>query len=332
MIKVVFFQRKPLPIHKSIEFIFEDVRQRLAGRIFSVKKVFSFYSKGIVDRLQIMVEAYKNQGDINHITGDVHFAAILLNKKKTILTIHDCGMLASSSGIKHFLFKFFWFTYPLKKCNLVTVVSETTKKELIKYTNCSSDKIHVIPVAVSSLFVYEPKPFNHIKPVILQFCTTPNKNTERVIVALKGIACDLLIIGKLTSSQKELLKQTNINYKNVENISEKELVEHYKSSDMLSFVSTYEGFGMPIIEAQATGRPVITSNISSMPEIAGKAACLVNPYNIDEIRNGILKIINDTAYRQELINEGLKNCRRFEGDTIANEYLQLYKTMTGIDK
>ena len=72
---------------------------------------------------------------------------------------------------------------------------------------------------------------------------------------------------------------------------------------MLTFVSTYEGFGLPILESQATGRPVVTSNVSSMPEVAGDAACLVNPYDADSIREGILRVINDDAYRKDLMGE-----------------------------
>ena len=95
--------------------------------------------------------------------------------------------------------------------------------------------------------------------------------------------------------------------------------------DMVIFVSLIEGFGLPIIEAQATGRPVVTSNISAMPETAGDGACLVDPYNIKDIRKGVLKVINDTDYRNSLINHGIKNVNRFLPEVIAAYYLTLYK-------
>src|SRR5918998_1764712 len=109
-IMVVFFQRKPLPIHKSLEYIFEDVRSRMPEYIQPVVKVFRFYSKGIWQRLYIMWEAYRNQADVNHVTGDVHFSAILLKREKTLLTVLDCGMLSGSTGIRHMFLKYFWFT------------------------------------------------------------------------------------------------------------------------------------------------------------------------------------------------------------------------------
>ncbi|MBX3256520.1 MAG: glycosyltransferase family 4 protein [Chitinophagaceae bacterium] len=325
MITVVFFQRKPLAIHKSIEFIFEDIRQRLTGQVDPAKKIFSFYSKGIISRLKIIYEAYRNQGDINHVTGDIHFAAILLKKKKTILTIHDCGMLTQTKGIKRMVLQFFWFTLPLRKCCCITVVSHTTRNELLKYVNYPEKNIHVIPVPISGKFVYTPRCFNAERPTVLQYCTTPNKNALQVVRALKDIPCELILVGGIDDALLEELQKSGIPYTNYNNIPLDDLVELYKKCDLLCFASTYEGFGMPIVEAQAVGRPVIAGNLSSMPEVAGDGACLVDPFNITDIRNGVLKVINNESYREGLIQKGLENCRRFNADAIAGQYLALYK-------
>ena len=327
ILRVVYFQRKPYDFHKSIEFIFDDVRQRLAGKINPVKKVVSWYSKGILDRVKIIQEAKHSQGDINHITGDIHFAAIGLDKNKTILTVHDCGMLAASSGIKHALLKYFWFTLPLKKVALVTVVSEATKAEFLKYVSYPENRIKVIPVAVAESFTFKPKPFNKQTPVILQIGTKPNKNLPRLIQALKDVSCHLQIIGVVPDDVKEKLEQYNISWSAVADLTEAEMVSHYNACDMVSFVSTYEGFGMPIAEANAVGRPIITSNILSMPQVAANAACLVDPYDVGQIRAGIEKIINDDQYREQLVQNGLQNCTRFNADYIANMYFELYQQL-----
>ena len=84
---------------------------------------------------------------------------------------------------------------------------------------------------------------------------------------------------------------------------------------------------MPIIEANIVGRPMITSNLLSMPEVAGDAALIVNPYNIDEIRNGILKIINDDKYRNGLIEKGFRNAERFTIKYIEKKYFELYNEL-----
>ena len=82
-------------------------------------------------------------------------------------------------------------------------------------------------------------------------------------------------------------------YVNYTNLSQEAIIQQYIDCDMLSFVSTYEGFGMPIIEAQAIGRPVITSNIGAMKEVALDTACLVDPYDVESIKNGIQKLIRE---------------------------------------
>ena len=103
------------------------------------------------------------------------------------------------------------------------------------------------------------------------------------------------------------------------------MVEKYRNCDVVCFVSTYEGFGMPIVEAQSVGRVVLTSNISSMPEVAGNAACLVDPFSIGEIRRGLDQIINDSVYRDDLVKKGFENCARFDPKQIATQYYDLYK-------
>lgn len=272
-----------------------------------------------------MLEAKKNQGDVNHITGDIHFAAIMLERKKTMLTVLDCGLLSDSSGIKHAFLKYFWFTLPLKKCSLVTVISKATGTELQRYTSYPADRIVVVPVAISPNYTYKAKEFNSSKPEILLVGTTHNKNVLRVVEAVRGLSCRLNIIGRLTDEMKSLLEANQIDYSNAFDLSEEQLVKAYESCDLLSFVSTYEGFGMPIVEANAVGRAVITSNILSMPEVAADAALLVDPFNIDQIREGIMRIIHDDNFRSQLISRGLENCKRFDPQKIANQYLGLYE-------
>jgi glycosyltransferase involved in cell wall biosynthesis len=116
-----------------------------------------------------------------------------------------------------------------------------------------------------------------------------------------------------------------LEYSNVVNISDKELIKEYKNCDLVIFASTYEGFGLPIVEAQATGRAVITSNVCSMPEVAGNAACLVDPLDPMKIRAGILKVIHNSKYRNDIVKKGLKNVSRFRAKKIAYQYASLYK-------
>ena len=167
--------------------------------------------------------------------------------------------------------------------------------------------------------------FNTEKPLILQIGGAPNKNLTGLINAIKDIPCKLLIIGKIAPENVQLLKNHQIAYENRIGISQSEVVECYEHCDLLFFASTFEGFGMPILEAQAVGRPVITSNILSMPEVGGDAALYVNPLDNQEIKDKISDIIANPQLRQSLIIKGFENVKRFDEDTIAQQYESLYK-------
>ncbi|MEP6727675.1 MAG: glycosyltransferase family 1 protein [Bacteroidota bacterium] len=323
---VVFFQRKARNVgNYSVEFIFEDIRNRLRDKIAATVAYSPYESSGLFKRLYNCVKAFRSQGDVNHITGDINYMGLLLNGKKTIHTILDCVFMAAQPGLKRSVLKYFWLTVPVKRSKFITAISVATKTEILKYVSCNPDKIVVIPVAISEHFVHKPKAFNKSKPVILQVGTAHNKNIPRLIEALDGLPCTLYIVGRQNEGYEKLLKQYNIDYSYQWGLTDEAMIAKYAEADIITLVSTYEGFGMPILEAQATGRPVITSNILSMPDVAGDAACLVDPENIASIRAGFVKIINDDTYRDSLVTKGLENIKRFDPDDIALQYLSLYQ-------
>ncbi len=324
--KVVFFQRKPRPNKNfSIEILFEQIRSHLSKDIEPITEIARYYSEGILKRIYITLEFVFKQGDVNHVTGDITFATYFLRKKKTVLTILDLGLMNHPNPFLRKILQIFWVQIPVKRAGYVTTISAATKTELLKFVNVDEQKIQVLYIPVADLMEYSPKNFNTDKPTILQIGTKDNKNIIRLAESLKGITCKLSIVGELTNQQINTLKKNNIDYVNVVNISNKELKQKYEEADMLTFVSTYEGFGMPIVEAQIVGRPVITSNLLSMPEVAGDGAHLIDPYSVEDIKRGILKIIDDKAYRNILIEKGRENAIRFSVETITNQYVDLYQ-------
>lgn len=324
--EVVYFHRKPRHVgNYSVEFIFEDVRKRLKDKIEATIVVSKYESSGLIKRLAACLEAYQKQGQVNHITGDVNYLGLLLNKKHTINTILDCVHLNNSSGLKYSLLKLFWLTLPEKRARFLTAISESTKKEILKHHPCDPDKIVVIPVAISPAFSYKHKNFNKEKPRILQVGTAPNKNIPNLIEALKGIPCLLHIVGKRNEVYEELLRKNKVEFVYESGLTNEEIIDRYEQADIISLVSTYEGFGMPILEAQAVGRAVITSNVYSMPEVAGDSAVIVDPHDIPAIRKGIERIIQDETFREDRIRSGFENIKRFDPNTIADQYYALYK-------
>jgi glycosyltransferase involved in cell wall biosynthesis len=175
--------------------------------------------------------------------------------------------------------------------------------------------------------LYKPYPLvpHQGKPKILQVGSGANKNIERLIEAVQDLSCELILIRQYDDSLDRKMRSAGIDCSWHFNLSQEDVVQLYVSSDLVFFASTYEGFGIPIIEAQAIGRPVITSNLASMPEVGGEGVCLVNPYDVQEIKASIQKIVSDEHYRKDLIQKGIENTARFQLDHIVQQYIDLYQ-------
>lgn len=323
-IKVSLYFRRPRPGNYSIERLFETITSAMPDSVDIEMRVCPHLSNGFLRRASNILFAYRTVSKVNHITGDVLYLALGLPKKRVILTFHDAAMLNVLKGLRKYFYKLFWFDMPMKKASKITCVSYTTRENLVKHFPYLSNSIHVIPNCVKEDFKYVPKAFHEARPRILLIGTKENKNMARVISALVGIDCELRIVGRLTETQRDILERANLDYSNVWDLSPDFLVSEYVECDLLCFASIFEGFGMPIVEAQVTGRVVLTSNCSSMPEVAGEGACLVDPFDPISIRAGVLKIINNPDYRLSLIEMGRRNAERFSVSEIANQYACLY--------
>jgi len=286
-----------------------------------------FESKGLFNRIKNILFLLKHRKSLLHISGHDHYL-LWYPFKNAILTIHDIEALKRKSGFKRWLFKKLWFDIPIRNAKAVTTISEFSKREILSLGNYQTP-IKVIYNPLILPLSYSPKLFNQAKPRILHIGTKANKNLSRLIKALQGIACELVIIGSNSEELKAELSASGIDYIIKSNLSNEEMITEYKASDLLAFVSIYEGFGLPILEAQAFGRPVITSNLTSMPEVAGEGALLVDPFSVDDIRKGVLRLIQDRGLREKLIQEGLENVKRFDAERIAGEYAAVYEEVGG---
>jgi len=204
-----------------------------------------------------------------------------------------------------------------KEVDFVIAPSESTKKDLIKY-GINDKKIKVIYESYDLNLIKSPK-VKRNKPFLLSVGNNARKNTENIIKAflnLKDNNLDLVIVGEK--------HQKNLNYKNVYYtgfVSDKELGSLYKSAECLVYPSISEGFGLPILQAMAVDVPVVTSNLSSMPEVSGDAAVLVDPFSIEDISFGINKALKE---KNILIKKGQENIKKYSWEKTVREHIEIY--------
>lgn len=159
--------------------------------------------------------------------------------------------------------------------------------------------------------------------------TTRNKNLKRVARACADLDREvrLWILGELSPKQEQFLDSLDLEWENFAGLPWHQVVDVYERCTAVLFASTYEGFGLPILEGQAVGRPVITSDRSPMREVAGGGAMLVDPEDVESIREGIDRILEDRDLREQLVGKGFENVELYRPEAIASQYADLYSSL-----
>lgn len=264
---------------------------------------------------------------INHITGEVHYLTYLLPPRQTIVTVHDLGGLWTYQGIdlKYYRWR---CVDSLLRARHVVAISEKTRQVILQNSSLPPEKVSVIYDPLPPGFSYSPKEFNSGKPVVLQVGAARWKNPARIAEALKGLDVHFRLVGMPDEDCIALMEHNGNEYSIVTDLDDSALIEEYKKADIVAFASSSEGFGMPLIEAQAVGRPVVASNIEPQMEVGGPGgAVYVDPSNIDALRKAFLNLIGSAGMREDIVGRGLENVARFAPQRIAAQYAEIYDSM-----
>lgn len=313
---------------QSIENVFSALKPYITKEL-EVKEVFlPGIGRPLADiQSQIQFIKAQNLSGLTHILGDVHYLSKWLPSCQ-IHTFHDIESLESGNRLIRRIKQNQWIYNAINNANSISVVSYHTKSKIVSLYPQFENKIRKIsnPLLLDTAFeVIEKKtnqPFQ-----LLSVGTKQNKNIVRIALALSRLPVPYKwhVVGELDVEQEQFFKSKSIDYEKHVNLKLDALCNLYASSDLLVFPSIYEGFGLPIIEAQAYGVPVITSNITAMPEVGKDSVLYVNPYDVDEIEMAIYKLINKKDLRMELVGKGYENIQRFKIENIAKQYIDWYR-------
>lgn len=260
------------------------------------------------------------------------FIAPFYSKMPDVVTVHDLTHLHYYSRFHKLYYD--WILKNLyKKCYKIIAVSQYTKDELISWGGFDADMIEVIYNSVEPSFNVNVAPVDLGYPYVLYAGNRRGyKNVNRLIEAysiskLPAAGIKLLLSGKPDVDIKGQISKFSVDgmVEFAGFIPEDDLPRYYKSAMAVVYISLYEGFGLPILEGMATGVPVITSDISCMPEIAGNAALLVDPLDIGHISDAMNKIILDSELRAKLIEAGLVRAKDFSWDQSSDRFWNIIR-------
>ncbi|MCM8764016.1 MAG: glycosyltransferase family 4 protein [Candidatus Omnitrophica bacterium] len=309
---------------------------------FEFRKVSAVPVKRFIFDLPRNIKKYRI--DLIHMQYHVPFRIDI----PSVITLHDVSYLAHPEFFPIFerLKMKLMMPYSIKKAKKIITVSEFSKKEISKLYKYAPGKIYTIYNGISDYF--KPATTTEIQqtlekyqirnPYILTVSNLqPRKNLKGLIESFSNILrkdrkfpCCLVIVGKKlwlyddifagirNSEFKEKIFITGY-------LNDTEIISLYSGAEMFVYVSFYEGFGFPPIEAMACGCPVITSNTSSLPEITGDACIHVNPENSEEIASAIVQLYQNKSLKENLIGKGFMQAKKFSWSKCAKKTIDIYK-------
>ena len=268
---------------------------------------------------------------------------------QSVVTIHDCIHLMFPQYLPNKMALAYARTsigLAARRATRVMTVSESSKRDILRFVDTQPEKIDVIYNAYDERFAIEPREEDvarvreryqlHDPFVLYAGNVKPHKNLERLIDAFHLVRkqgldnLKLVLIGDEISKYTALRRavhqyQLRTHVRFLGYLPEETLAVMYRLAGVFVFPSLYEGFGLPPLEAMASGTPVVTSNVSSLPEVAGDAAVLVDPYEPRAIADGITRVLTDETLRGDLRRKGLARAGQFSWEQSMQRVHDIYR-------
>lgn len=304
----------------------------------------------IREQIHVPYVLFREKPDVFHAP---HYVLPPAVPCRSVVTIHDCihlrfpQYLPSRAG---YLYARASMWTAAHRSTRILTVSEASKRDILRYFRVDPDKIVVVYNALDERLSATPSDEELARVreryqldhgfILYAGNIKPHKNLVRLIEAFEGLLRDgfpdlkLLIIGDEISKWPALRHAVHAHklHKQVRFLgflSDEMLAALYRLAAVFVFPSLYEGFGLPPLEAMAAGTPVVTSNLSSLPEVAGDAAVLVDPYDAIDIKEGIKSVLIDPALRAALQQKGIERARQFSWDASVRRTLEIYREVGG---
>lgn len=266
-----------------------------------------------------------------------------IKAKKIVTTVHDFSFILYRDFHPKERIEYIekYFFNNLDRSDMIITGSEYTKREILKYTKFKEDKIVVIYHGIDhNLFkVYQKIElgFNLPSKFILSVGSIePRKNLLRLLKAYQGLPLEikdeykLLLVGFSGWENSEiisLIKELEEYVQYLGFISDEELAQVYNLATLFVYPSLYEGFGLPVLEAMACGTAVVSSGLSSLPEVGGDAPLYCDPYSITDIQEKIVSTLADSSKRDSMVEKGLAQAQKFSWQKSAQEHKRLFTLM-----
>jgi len=335
-----------LTIDRKNEYVlYYDHRSHLGENPTAIEKVINIPSKMLYDHIALPLAVRRDRVDVLFCPKNV---VPPLSNCKSVTIVHDLGYMANPTYYAPVdtLYMNLAMRWSIRKSSAIIAVSQNTKADLVSRLGAKAEKIHCIYEAMDENYrLIEDRArlenvrdkYNLPSEFILSVAGLQRrKNLPNLIKAFSllrerpEINHKLVMIGAPSWQHSAILSEMRASpVRNeiqwLKFIPEEDLPVIYNLATLFVFPSLYEGFGLPLLEAMACGCPVVCSNTSSLPEIAGDAAILVDPTSIEQLADGIYKVLVDDNLQNDLIKKGLERASCFSWERAAKETLEVFE-------